>query len=69
MSAKNWIGIYPTGVSPGKQASLTWSYAPNASGALTFPTGKPGGAGTYDVYYLANDGYSVLGGPFSLTVG
>ena len=38
------------------------------SGALTFPTDKLGSAGTYDVYYLANDGYSVLGGPFSLTV-
>lgn len=69
VSAKNWIGIYPAGVTPGKQSSLAWSYAPNASGALTFSTGKLSGAGTYDVYYLANDGYSVLAGPFSLTVG
>ncbi|MGW1810979.1 alkaline phosphatase family protein [Streptomyces sp. NPDC002078] len=69
VNAKNWVGIYPAGVTPGQQSSLTWSYAPNASGALTFSTGKLNGAGKYDVYYLANDGYSVLAGPISLTVG
>ncbi|WP_336115316.1 alkaline phosphatase family protein [Streptomyces sp. PTD9-10] len=66
--AKNWIGIYPAGVTPGQRSALTWAYTPNASGAATFSTGKLGGAGKYDVYYLANDGYSVLAGPFSLTV-
>ncbi|MER6071700.1 alkaline phosphatase family protein [Streptomyces sp. NPDC001817] len=69
VNAKNWIGIYPAGVAPGRQSSLAWSYAPNAGGALTFSTGKLSGAGKYDVYYLADDGYSVLAGPFSLTVG
>ncbi|MGW7002964.1 alkaline phosphatase family protein [Streptomyces sp. NPDC054933] len=69
VSAKNWIGIYPAGVTPGQQSALTWAYAPNASGALTLSTGKLNGAGTYDVYYLANDGYSGLAGPFSLSVG
>ncbi|MEZ0069080.1 hypothetical protein ABIA32_005123 [Streptacidiphilus sp. MAP12-20] len=69
VSAKNWIGIYPAGVLPGQKGSLAWSYAPNAAGALTFSTSKLSGAGAYDVYYLANDGYSVLAGPFSLTVG
>ncbi|MET8446887.1 alkaline phosphatase family protein [Streptomyces sp. NPDC005209] len=69
VSAKNWIGIYPAGVVPGRQSSLAWAYAPDASGALTFSTGKLNGAGAYDVYYLANDGYSVLAGPISLTVG
>lgn len=54
---------------PGAQSSLTWAYAPNQSGAATFSTGKLNGAGGYDVYYLANDGYSVLAGPFRLTVG
>jgi hypothetical protein len=68
VSVKNWIGIYPAGVTPGQRSSLTWSYAPNAAGALTFSTGKLGGAGTYDAYYLANDGYSILAGPFTLTV-
>ncbi|MCX3061661.1 alkaline phosphatase family protein [Streptomyces beihaiensis] len=67
--AKNWIGIYPAGVTPGSQSSLTWSYAPNASGALTFSTSKLNGPGRYDVYYLSDDGYTALAGPFSLTVG
>ncbi|WP_438296148.1 alkaline phosphatase family protein [Streptomyces sp. HUAS TT7] len=69
VSAKNWIGIYPAGVAPGKQSSLAWAYAPDSSGASTFSTGKLSGPGNYDVYYLANDGYSVLAGPFSLAVG
>jgi hypothetical protein len=68
-NAKNWIGVYPAGVTPGTQSSRTWAYAPNASGALTFSTGSFGDAGTYDVYYLADDGYTVLAGPFTVTVG
>ncbi|MER7583562.1 alkaline phosphatase family protein [Kitasatospora sp. NPDC097691] len=67
--AKNWIGFYPAGVTPGSRSSLTWSYTPNQSGAVTFSTGKLGGAGAYDAYFMANDGYSVLAGPFRLTVG
>ncbi|GAA1934127.1 alkaline phosphatase family protein [Kitasatospora viridis] len=67
--AKNWVGVYPAGVTPGAQSSLTWAYTPNQSGAVTLSTGKLNGAGQYDVYYLANDGYSVLAGPFRLTVG
>lgn len=67
--AKNWVGIYPAGVTPGSQSALTWSYTPNQSGAVTLSTTKLNGAGTYDAYYLANDGYSVLAGPFRLTVG
>ncbi|TQF01262.1 hypothetical protein E6W39_02190 [Kitasatospora acidiphila] len=69
VSAKNWVGIYPAGVTPGSQSSLAWAYTPNQSGAVTLATGKLNGAGKYDAYYLANDGYSVLAGPFPLTVG
>ncbi|WP_441249530.1 alkaline phosphatase family protein [Kitasatospora sp. McL0602] len=69
ISAKNWVGIYPAGVTPGAQSALTWAYTPNASGAVTLATSKLSGAGRYDAYYLANDGYSVLAGPFTLTVG
>lgn len=68
VSAKNWVGLYPKGVIPGQQASLTWAYAPNSSGALTFSTSKLSGAGSYDVYYLANDGFTPLAGPFALSV-
>ncbi|MGF1429528.1 alkaline phosphatase family protein [Kitasatospora sp. LaBMicrA B282] len=67
-SSTNWIGIYPTGVTPGSQSSITWQYAPNASGSLTFDTGKLNGAGAYSVWYLYNDGYTALAGPLNLTV-
>ncbi|AUG80526.1 hypothetical protein CFP65_5844 [Kitasatospora sp. MMS16-BH015] len=69
VSTKNWIGLYPVGVTPGAQSALAWSYTPNQSGAATFATGKLSGPGRYDAYYLANDGYSVLAGPFTVTVG
>ncbi|MFC1435534.1 alkaline phosphatase family protein [Streptacidiphilus sp. N1-3] len=68
LSAKNWIGIYPAGVTPGSQGSLTWQYAPNASGSLTFAAGLLKTAGSYSVWYLANDGYTALAGPLALTV-
>ncbi|MDH6577055.1 alkaline phosphatase family protein [Kitasatospora sp. MAP5-34] len=67
-SSTNWIGIYPVGVTPGQQSSLTWQYAPNSSGSLTFDTSKLSGPGTYAVWYLYNDGYSALAGPLTLTV-
>ncbi|MBF9070727.1 alkaline phosphatase family protein [Streptacidiphilus fuscans] len=69
VNAENWVGIYPAGVKPGAQSSLTWAYTPNQSGAVTLSTGKLNGAGSYDVYYLADNGYTVLAGPFRLTVG
>ncbi|BFV60689.1 hypothetical protein KCMC57_up57930 [Kitasatospora sp. CMC57] len=69
INAKNWVGIYPAGVTPGSQSALAWSYTPYRSGAVTLPTSKLNGPGTYSAYYLANDGYSVLAGPFSLTIG
>ncbi|GAA1501026.1 hypothetical protein GCM10009760_63500 [Kitasatospora kazusensis] len=68
VSSTNWIGIYPVGVTPGQQSSLTWQYAPNGSGSLTFSTSKLSGAGTYAVWYLYSDGYTALAGPLTLTV-
>ena len=68
LNAKNWIGIYPAGVTPGSQSSLTWQYAPSASGSLTFATSALKGAGSYGVWLLANDGYTALAGPVTLTV-
>ncbi|MFC1437592.1 alkaline phosphatase family protein [Streptacidiphilus sp. N1-10] len=68
LSAKNWIGIYPAGVTPGSQSSLTWQYAPNASSSLTFATSALKGAGSYGVWLLSNDGYTPLAGPLTLTL-
>ena len=65
-SAKNWIGIYKPGDTPGSQASTAWQYTPGTSGSATFTANY--GAGSYKVYYFSNDGYSVLAGPISLTL-
>ena len=65
-SAKNWIGIYKSGDTPGSQASTAWQYTPGTSGSVTFTADY--GAGDYKVYYFYNDGYSVLAGPVALTL-
>ncbi|MDH6124847.1 alkaline phosphatase family protein [Kitasatospora sp. GP82] len=67
-SSTNWIGIYPSGVTPGQKSSLTWQYAPNSSGSQTFATSNLPGPGTYAVWYLYNNGYTPLAGPLGLTV-
>lgn len=67
-SSTNWIGIYPVGVTPGQKSSLTWQYAPNSSGSLTFATSSLSGPGSYAVWYLYNNGYTALAGPVTLTV-
>jgi hypothetical protein len=66
LSSTNWIGIYPIGVTPGQQASLTWQYAPG--GAVTFGASSLPGAGHYAAWYCYNDGYSVLAGPLDVTI-
>ncbi|WP_034090756.1 hypothetical protein [Streptacidiphilus albus] len=67
---KNWIGIYPTGVTPGTGESLTYQYAPTTSGSLTFTTtaGSLANPGNYAAWYLLNDAYTVLAGPTPFTV-
>ncbi len=67
LSSSNWIGIYPAGVTPGSQSSISWSYAANSSGATTFATSSLS-AGNYAAWYCYNDGYTVLAGPVPFTV-
>ncbi|NUP48385.1 MAG: hypothetical protein HOW97_13915 [Catenulispora sp.] len=64
--AKNWIGIYKPGDTPGVQASTAWQYTPGTAGSATFTANY--GAGTYKVYYFSNDGYTVLAGPLTITL-
>lgn len=68
LSSTNWIGIYSAGQTPGQVSSTTWQYAPDASGSLTFSTTSLNGVGSYDVYYLYDNGYQVLAGPLRLSV-
>ncbi|GAA1987013.1 alkaline phosphatase family protein [Catenulispora subtropica] len=65
-SAKNWIGFYKPSDTPGSQASTAWQYTPGVTGTATFTANY--GAGTYNVYYFNNDGYTVLAGPVTVTL-
>jgi len=67
LSAKNWIGIYPTGVVPGSQPSSSWQYVLNLSGSVTI--GSSGlASGNYAAWYCYDDGYTVLAGPTGFSV-
>ena len=67
LAAKNWVGIYQPGQVPGQVASATWQYTPDASGTVSV-NAKSLGVGSWQAYYLYNDGYDVLAGPVSFTV-
>ena len=67
-SSENWIGLYPLGVTPGSQGSTAWEWAAGASGTATFPASSLPAAGTYALWYLYDNGYSVLAGPTDITI-
>ena len=64
--ARDWIGIYPDGVAPGPTPSLRWCYAENGTGQVSLPAesevnaNQPLSPGTYQIYLLQNDGYTIL---------
>lgn len=78
-NATDWIGIYPTGAVPGQVGSTLWYYvngrrsatvAGITSGTLTLGVGSgswPLHAGSWNAFFLANDGYQILAST-SLTV-
>ncbi|NRR33355.1 phospholipase C, phosphocholine-specific [Oxalobacteraceae bacterium] len=67
LDPKNWIGLYASGRSPGNGSAALWSYAPNASGSVSFSSGTLA-VGDYTAWYLYQDGYVVLGGPVPVSV-
>jgi phospholipase C len=67
LDAKNWVGIYAAGTSPGKGNSVLWAYAPLASGTWLANTASLAVA-DYNAWYLYRDGYDVLGGPVPFSV-
>lgn len=67
VGAKNWIGIYAQGSSPGHGSSTSWQYTPAASGTATFDTSGLA-PGNYTAWYCYNDGYTAIAGPVSFTV-
>jgi len=58
-SDKDWIGIYPEGITPGEaNPSIEWKYIPKSNGSITFKTAL--NAGYYDAYLLCCDGYDSI---------
>jgi hypothetical protein len=65
-NTKDWIGVYPEGVTPGSQNSTIWRYVDGTTsgnagltdGSVTFPTGL-GFSGPWTAFLLLNDGYDV----------
>lgn len=66
-NAKDWIGIYPEGATPGDVGSTLWFYVDGTqdgleglgSGSVTFIGGLDE-VGSWDVHFLENDGYTSL---------
>ncbi len=64
---KDWIGVYMDGQTPGGPESTIWNYVDNTQngntglkeGVVTFPSGLAI-AGDWDVFFLLNDGYTIL---------
>jgi endonuclease/exonuclease/phosphatase family metal-dependent hydrolase len=66
VSSTNWIGWYQIGQTPGDVASTYWQYVANSTtGTSTFTGMAPG---SYEVYFLYNDGYDVIGSPLEIDV-
>lgn len=59
--AKNWVGIYPAGTTPGEVTGQKWWYTGVArSDHLNLDITESWDPGRYDVYLFARDGYTVL---------
>ncbi|GJJ00760.1 non-hemolytic phospholipase C [Duganella rhizosphaerae] len=67
IDAKNWIGLYAAGTSPGKGNAVQWAYAPNFSGSVSFNTSALA-VGEYNAWYLYQNAFVVLGGPVAVSV-
>jgi phospholipase C len=65
-SAKDWVGMYVVGQTPGQVASTWWKYTGGAkSGSFTLAAPNPA---TYVFYYLLNNGYTISATSNTVTV-
>ncbi len=67
-NAKDWIGIYKKGQTPGQGGvtSTTWDYVKGTSGNLTL---KLATAGEYYIAFFTNDGYTEIAPRIAIYVG
>jgi endonuclease/exonuclease/phosphatase family metal-dependent hydrolase len=72
-SKTDWLGVYAKGTTPGP-GSAAWLYlngtktATNAIGSGSLTITPPVAAGQYELWLLANDGYTAKAGPVGFTV-
>ena len=66
-TAKNWIGVYEPGQTPGVVGSTIWQYAPAASGTASFSTASLT-PGSWVAYLFYDTGYGVMAGPIAFSV-
>lgn len=64
-NAKDWIGIYSSGDTPGSTPSTDWKYTAGSSGTLNLAVAR---AGKYFVAFFENDGYGEIADRISLYV-
>ncbi|MGF1426133.1 hypothetical protein [Kitasatospora sp. LaBMicrA B282] len=68
-SSSNWIAMVPAGATPTSNNYTQWEYTPSpASGTVTLDRGNAAAPGNYDIYLLANQGYTPLSAPAHITV-
>lgn len=65
--AKNWVGLWAAGATPGSVKWLDWKYVTTASGGVSFDTANLA-PGSYRAWLLFDDGYQLLGGPCAFSV-
>jgi len=65
-NAKDWIGIYKSGETPGPNLSTDWKYVDGSTGTLNLQVAE---AGKYFIAFFENDGYTELAERISLYVG
>jgi hypothetical protein len=65
-SERDWIAIFPEGVTPNEGANVGWQWVPK--GPCGYVLLNAPGPGRYNIWLLADGGYSPIGGAVSLLV-
>jgi hypothetical protein len=65
-STRDWIAIFPEGVTPHEGANVGWQWVPKGPCGYVLLTAPV--PGRYNIWLLADGGYSPSGGAVSLLV-
>jgi acid phosphatase type 7 len=67
--AKDWIGIYKKGQTPGQTGSTVWSYVSGPSGSMNLTVPTSAGQGEYFIAFFQNDLYTEVAPRVNIFVG